>query len=130
MEKKSDAIVNMVFGIGKLNALKRGVGKFIGMGRGVAKAMSNANQMAKHTLGIDPMKMAQERGVQELNTRAGQGAFKKIKEGYQQGERMYRDVQGGDYQGALQRGHNMGMKHSQGYQKYGAGAMGMAMRYM
>lgn len=107
-----------------ISNLKRNVGKWYGKARSVGKAIESANRsVVKMTGGhLDPLAKAQEMVMHTAEKAVGKEMIGKVKEGYGSVSKMYRDVEGGDYESAIKRGHGLAMSHSGAYRKQHAGA--------
>jgi len=109
---------------------KRGIGKFYGMGRSVAKAIEGGNRVVTKMTGgaVNPMEALKGQTMRQVESRVGSQMVSKVRDGYAGARGMVRDVQGGDYQGATRRGHNLARQHSSDYRRM-ADRMGGMMGY-
>ena len=96
----------------------RNVGKGLHTARRVGKAINGLNRTVVKMSGgkLDPLKKLQEVGENALqNAGISKEIIGRVKDGYAAGEKMYRNVQGGNYEDALRTGHNYARQQSSQY---------------
>jgi hypothetical protein len=86
-------------GIGVGNSIKKAVGRGVSGARSVAKNVSAVNDKISSAVGVNVGKAMYE----GMDNAFGGGMVSKVTNAYQGSRDMYRNVQGGDYAGALEK---------------------------